>query len=180
MISPSDGIVLLVVDMQNGFLGSKSHHVVAPVLNLVQQCAVLGIPTVFTRFHNEPGSLYEQLIGWTRLRSAPETEIASDLVPFATTVIDKTIYSSFTPEFSRLAADNKWTTIAICGVATDGCVLKTAVDAFEHDLVPLVVADACASHAGQEVHDAGLMLISRFIGKQQIIDGDEFLNKVRL
>ncbi len=52
---------------------------------------------------------------------------------------------------------------------TDICVLKTAVDAFERDLSPWVLKDACASHAGPEAHDAGLLITERFIGANQII-----------
>jgi nicotinamidase-related amidase len=48
-------------------------------------------------------------------------------------------------------------------------VLKTAVDAFERDLTPWIVQDACASHAGPEPHNAGLLVARRFIGRSQII-----------
>ena len=51
------------------------------------------------------------------------------------------------------------------GLKRDKC---SAVDAFESDIEPIVVHDACASHAGQAAHDAGLFVLSRFIGKNQI------------
>ena len=47
--------------------------------------------------------------------------------------------------------------------------LKTAVDAFERDLTPWVVADACASHSGHETHNAGLLATRTFIGAGQVI-----------
>jgi nicotinamidase-related amidase len=171
-------IVLLVVDMQNGFLGRRSQHVLPTVIELVSQFKQRGLPVVFTRFHNEPDSPYERLIGWTRLRTAPETDLDEGLVPYATNVVDKSIYTAFTPSFISMVEAHRWHTIVICGVATDGCVLKTAVDAFERDLVPLVVSDACGSHAGDEVHNAGLMLIGRFIGKQQILDTRTLLKEI--
>jgi len=46
--------------------------------------------------------------------------------------------------------------------------LKSAVDAFERDIEPVVITDACASHAGGAVHEAGLLLLGRFIGKDQL------------
>jgi nicotinamidase-related amidase len=170
--------VLLVVDMQNGFLGQKSQHVIPNVVRLVEELKKRAIPVVFTRFHNEPGSQYERLIGWTRLRSSPEVDITSELTPFADVVIDKSVYTSFVPEFARLVSENNWSTIIICGVATDGCVLKTATDAFEQGLTPIVVEDACASHAGEEVHRAGLLLTSRFIGKGQIVNTSALLERI--
>lgn len=48
-------------------------------------------------------------------------------------------------------------------------VLKTAVDTFERSLTPWVLADACASHVGQETHAAGLLVTRTLIGSSQII-----------
>jgi nicotinamidase-related amidase len=50
-----------------------------------------------------------------------------------------------------------------------GCVLKTAVDAFERDLTPWIIEDASASHAGVAAHEAGLLVARRFIGGRQIV-----------
>ena len=167
--------VLVVIDMQNGFLGSRSNHIIPSVVRLIEECKKRNIPSVFTRFHNSKHSQYEKLIGWTRLRSAPETDLTDELLPFAQTVIDKEIYSSFIPKFNDLVAANHWKTFILCGVATDSCVMKTAVDAFERQLTPLVVSDACTSHAGEEVHMAGLMILGRFIGKDQIVTTNQLL-----
>jgi nicotinamidase-related amidase len=167
--------VLVVIDMQNGFLGSRSEHIIPSVVHLVEECKERRIPSVFTRFHNREGSPYEKLIGWKRLRSAPETDLTAELVPYAQTVIHKEIYSSFVPKFNDLATAHNWNTFILCGVATDSCVMKTAVDAFERQFTPLVVSDACASHAGEEVHRAGLMILSRFIGSDQIVTTDQLL-----
>jgi nicotinamidase-related amidase len=162
--------VLVVVDMQNGFLNEKSRHVIPNVVRVVQEFETRQIPVIFTRFHNEPGSPYERLIGWERLRTSPETDLTEEMRPHAKTVIDKNFYSVFTSEFKQRVKKAGWSNIVLCGVATDGCVLKTAIDSFERGLTPFVVKDACASHAGEEVHQAGLLLLSRFIGKGQILE----------
>jgi nicotinamidase-related amidase len=174
----AENVMLLVVDMQNGFLGEKSRHITPSVVSLVEAFRSRGLPIVFTRFHNKPQSQYERLIGWSRLRTSPEIDLTPQLDQVADSVIDKTTYSAFTPEFSDMIAKQRWQTIAICGVATDGCVLKTAVDAFERDLIPIVVHDACASHAGQDIHEAGLTLLRRFIGKNQIVDTHTLLSRI--
>ncbi|WP_244178790.1 isochorismatase family protein [Streptomyces rubellomurinus] len=87
----------------------------------------------------------------------------------ATAVLDKTIYSLFTDEGADLVRRHGGTDLYICGIATESCVLKTAVDAFERDLTPWLLEDAVASHAGQAAHDAGILVASRFIGPGQII-----------
>jgi len=42
------------------------------------------------------------------------------------------------------------------------------VDAFERNLTPWIVADAYASHTGAEFHQAGLLILRKFIGPRQI------------
>lgn len=168
-------MVLVVVDMQNGFLGSRSAYIIKPVLRVIKEMKARNIPVVFTRFHNSPGSVYERLIGWKRLRSEGEISIHPELAPHASVVIDKEGYTALTPDFRVMVNKNAWTTLIICGVASDGCVLKTAVDAFEAGLTPIVLKDACASHAGEEVHNAGMLLMQRFIGKKQVLSTTEIL-----
>ena len=161
--------VLVVIDMQNGFLGEKSQHVIDSVVRLIEESQKRSIPVVITRFHNREGSPYETLIGWRRLRSDTETDLTNELQNTPGTIIDKDFYSAFTVEFEKLLNENEWKTLILCGVATESCVMKTAVDAFERNLTPVVISDACASHAGVDVHDAGLMILGRFIGKDQLV-----------
>ncbi|CAL9677625.1 Peroxyureidoacrylate_ureidoacrylate amidohydrolase RutB (plasmid) [Actinosynnema sp. ALI-1.44] len=168
--------VLLVVDMQNGFVNDGSRHVVPVITDLVHRWQGLGGDVLFTRFLNAKGSNYERLIGWTAMRgdgSPADIDLVDDLKPFAARafVLDKPIYSVFTEEGTRLFAEQGWTNLVICGIATESCVLTTAVSAFEKGLVPYVVADACASHArrSSEAHAAGLVCIGRNVGRKQLI-----------
>ena len=56
----------------------------------------------------------------------------------------------------------------VCGVDTDQCVLMTATDLLQHDIVPIVLEDLCASAAGPQYHQAGLFLLRRLIGNEQV------------
>ncbi|MFI6153741.1 hypothetical protein ACIBCA_13695 [Kitasatospora sp. NPDC051170] len=89
--------VLVVVDLQNGFIRDSSRPLIPVVAALVDQWQRHGKDVVFTRYVNYPGS------------------------------------------------------------------------PFERDLTPWLIEDASASHAGQEAHEAGLLVASRFIGRGQII-----------
>ena len=96
----------------------------------------------------------------------PPVVSVAELKPYAgphTPIIDKYIYTLFTPEGTRLVAERGWTDLYVCGIDTDICVLKTAVDAFEQNLTPWILKDACASHSGPEAHTAGLFIAERFI-----------------
>jgi nicotinamidase-related amidase len=165
--------VLVVVDVQNGFVTENSERVVPVIKAFVSRWQAHGGDTVFTRYHNYPNSPYERLIKWTALQCAPETEIADELKPLAshaTAVVDKDIYTLFNDDGAALVKERGWTDLYICGIDTNSCVLKTAVDAFERNLTPWILADACASHSGPEVHAAGLLVAAKFIGPRQIIE----------
>lgn len=166
--------LLLVIDVQNGFVNARSAGVVEPLRLFVSRWLSLHRPAVFTRFINPPGSQWERLLHWTRLRESPETDLhpsVASLVEMSdyAHVVDKYSYSSLNEEVHALIEKRQPNRLLICGIATDGCVLKTAVDAFEEGFIPLVLSDLCASHAGNEVHEAGLLLLRRFIGHDQVI-----------
>lgn len=165
--------VLVVVDVQNGFIREASRHVVPIIADLVDRWQESGGDVVFTRYLNYVGSPFERLIKWSALMDSPQIDIVPELQPYAekaTAVIDKTTYSLFADAAgSALVGERGWKDIYVCGIATESCVLKTAVDAFEIDLTPWLIEDASASHAGSAVHDAGILVTRRFIGEGQII-----------
>ena len=165
--------VLVVVDAQNGFITEHSQPVIPVIADLVRRWQAANGDVVFSRYLNYPGSPFERLIGWTEMSNhGPETEIVTELATYVgphTPVVDKYIYTLFTPEGTHLVEERGWTDLYICGIDTDICVLKTAADAFEHNLTPWILKDACASHAGPKAHAAGLFIASRFIGPNQII-----------
>jgi nicotinamidase-related amidase len=167
----ADRPVLVVTDMQNGFVREQSAYVVPVIVELVRRWQQAGGDTLFTRYLNYPGSPFERFFGWRRLQSAPETDIVPELLPYLDygVMLDKTIYSPFTPEGEELFKRHGWTKVYFCGIATESCVLKGAVDAFERNLTPYLISDASASHAGPEAHAAGLLVARRFIGPGQVI-----------
>ena len=162
--------LLLVVDVQNGFVNEHTRHVIEPVNGLIHAFADRGAPVAFTRFVNVKGGGHERWIGWRRFMEEPENALHDALETDDHPVFVKHGYTAFTPEFEGYIDGLGIERLVICGIATDGCVLKTAVDAFERNIEPVVVTDACASHAGEAVHEAGLLLLGRFIGKGQLKD----------
>lgn len=165
--------VLVVVDVQYGFIREASAHVVPIIVDLVDRWQKAGGAVVFTRYVNYPGSPFERLVRWSECMTSPQIDIVDELRPYAekATVIDKKGYGLFAdPAGAALVADQHWRDIYVCGIATESCVLATALGAFEADLTPWVIEDASASHAGQHVHEAGILVTQRFIGERQIIN----------
>lgn len=160
--------LLLVIDLQNGFVTTKTEHILPGIKRLVDSFVAQQRPVAFTRFINRPEGAHVKWMGWSRFMAEPENSLVNGLCPPSATIFDKYTYTAFTDEFKTFLQERTINQLLLCGIATDGCVLKTAVDAFEQNIRPVVVQDACASHAGQDLHAAGLLLISRFIGKRQI------------
>jgi nicotinamidase-related amidase len=57
----------------------------------------------------------------------------------------------------------------ICGLDTEGCVLKSAVDLFEIGITPRVLSNYCASSGGHDYNEAGIKILKRLIGEKQVI-----------
>ena len=179
-----DGITrpaLVVVDVQNGFVNDRSRHAVPAIADLVGKWEALGLPVVFTRYLNEPGSPYVQYFGWSRFMDSPDVDLVPELTEAASrhAVVDKTGYSLFSEDGSRLVEKEGWRDLYFCGIATESCVLKSAIDAFERGYGPWIVTDASASDAGPAVHDAGLVVARRTIGPRQLVTADALLLSVR-
>ena len=172
---------LLVVDVQCGFVNQHSRGVLPAVIHLVERWKAAGAPVVLTRFHNEPGSPYETITGWTKLRTPEEQALVAGLarhVDDAVTVMDKTQSSLFTPEGAQLIRDAGWSDLVFAGIDTDACVYDSAVDAYQSGYRPWIVTDACASTGGSRYHDAGLLLAARNIGAAQLVTSESVLSRL--
>ncbi|MEU7822924.1 isochorismatase family cysteine hydrolase [Catellatospora sp. NPDC049133] len=164
--------VLVVVDVQNGFVHPQSAHAVPVVLDLVQRWEAAGGDMVFTRFINQPDSLFVRLFDWPQLMTSPQIDLIDDLVePAARSrgIIDKPAYTPFTEAGVDLFTKGGWTDMFVCGLTTESCVLATALDAFQHGIVPWVVTDATATHAGPAAFESGLLVTRRFVGPRQLV-----------
>ncbi|MFJ8053994.1 isochorismatase family cysteine hydrolase [Streptomyces luteogriseus] len=166
----------MVVDVQRGFVNRHSMHAVPAVVRLVEGWTAVGMPVVFSRFQNVPGSPYERISDWTHLRTSEEQALIDELEPYAryaTGIIDKSVSSALTADLQRLVAERGWTDLVLCGIDTDSCVYDTAVAVYHRGLRPWIVTDACASTGGAEFHEAALLLARRNIGTSQLLTVDE-------
>ncbi|MER5696098.1 isochorismatase family cysteine hydrolase [Streptomyces mirabilis] len=173
--------MLIVIDVQQGFVNRHSSGALPAIARLVQGWRAVGAPVVLTRFHNEPGSPYEKITGWTRLRAPEEQALAVELAPHVNTaaaVIDKAQSSIFTPEGAQLIRDAGWSDLVLCGIDTDACVYDSAIAAYQAGYRPWIVTDACASSGGSKYHDAALLLAARNLGSDQLVTSDTVLTRI--
>lgn len=158
---------LIIIDVQNGFITDDTRHIPARVEELQAEFEHVFV----TRFSNPPESPYRRLMDWQDFTPGSDAVNLAFLPRADVTVLDKTVYSAVTGDllhkFEHLGVD----TVHLCGIATDNCILKTAADFFEAGVRPIVIAQACASHGGQEAHEAGLKVLKRLIGEGQVAEG---------
>jgi nicotinamidase/pyrazinamidase len=157
-LTPADA--LIIVDLQNDFLPGGSlgvpqgDEVVAPIQQLIDLYQAHGLPIYASRDWHPAGhcSFTDQGGPWpihciagshgAAFSSAIDLEQFSTVISKATT-IEKDAYSAFNctglGEQMRARGIQR---VAVCGLATDYCVLNTAKDALAEGFATLLVLDA--------------------------------------
>lgn len=175
--------VLVVIDVQTGFVTAHSKHVVEPIIAAAQAWVHHGRHVVLTRFLNPEAIQWERLMHWTRMRSAPDTDLVDGLValhrahPDLVHVVDKRSYSAVYEVPVSMTTYLGAGELALCGIDTDACVLATAIDVFSDDHTPFVLEDLCSSSGGQVFHEAGMLLLRRLLGPDQVVSSNTYLER---
>ncbi|MEU4576138.1 isochorismatase family protein [Nonomuraea sp. NPDC023979] len=159
--------VLLIHDMQHYFLrpyqpDAEPHaDLMANLLAIRQRCTELSIPIIYTA---QPGSqlpaergLLTQLWGPGLTDVETDTAIPAPLAPAGgDIVVAKHRYSAFirSPLATMLATAGR-DQLLIGGVYAHIGIQATAVDAFSHDIQPIVLGDAVAAFSADS-HQASL------------------------
>lgn len=114
--------ILLAVDLQNGFLITPECEAVVP--KVVEHASQFH-QVWATRFFNRNANFSRQL-SWNEMVSGQETELSTTLSPVVSKTFDKPSYSPVSPALLQALQSDAITTVAVCGVDTDACVMATA------------------------------------------------------
>ena len=191
LLSQRKGI-LLAVDLQNGFLITPECEAVVPkVVNNASKFHQVWA----TRFFNRNPNFSHQL-NWNDMVFGQETELSKTLIPLVSKTFDKPSYSPISPSLLHISRflfsyahapssfvmssallqalqNNAITTVAVCGVDTDACVMATSLGLFDAGFETFVVSDGCASSGGQEYHEAAIKILKLNIGQKYVISFSE-------
>jgi nicotinamidase-related amidase len=161
---------LLVVDVQRCFLNGFTQHIPARIARLIARGE--HDPILFTRFVNAPGGPYRRFLDWHGCAGEPDTSLAAELDDHvhAGLVFTKPGYAGISDELATHLRERGYEQIVLAGIDTDMCVLKVALDVFDLGIRPIVLVDCCASTAGLQSHLAGLAVLARNIGADQLRD----------
>lgn len=144
-------VALLIIDVQKAAVTRKD---VAEKIEKLQH----NYEQVFvSKFVNEKSPLLK-ILDW----SGYDDESLAFAPKDNAIVFTKTGYSSYVSQL------DEFDEIHLCGFDTDACVYKTALDLVEKGIRPVILQQYCYS-ANQQMHEMGLKLIERNIGKHNII-----------
>ena len=186
-INPSDAC-FLSIDVQNSFvdekgaiyLGPAGRKIIPNINRLAKECRELSIPVIWVRTENTPynaglcwecvpeeGGRYtgcvgvdEEMLIWPGTRGAqfaPELDIRPEDIQAL-----KIRYSAFIPGSSNIPAilqSLRRKTIIMTGVASNVCVLASAMDAMMLDYRVIVVRDG-SSTLSEAAHNQTMDLLS--------------------
>lgn len=148
-LAPDDALV--IIDMQHIFASTQSQWHVPGYADAANQVARLrrhfSGPAIWTRFVRDPqetGSWQAYYQRWSQCRLA-EDDPAWDItltVPADDPVITLPTFSKWGADLQAMTQNHR--RLVMCGVATDCCVLATALGAVDAGHHVTLVTDACA------------------------------------
>lgn len=162
--------VLVVIDLQEGFINDNTIKVVNNIQYLLY--SEIYDAVIATKFTNMPGSSFDSFLGWTGMMEEEEKALLPFVEEHADIIVSKCSYScvkntNFIQSLVALCGGLP-DEVTLVGVDTDACVLATAIDLFEMGIRPIIIEDCVGSSGGDECHRAGMLLLKRSIGKEQI------------
>ena len=129
---------LLVIDMQNGFIGGKNNkNLIDKINNLIANDKYENI--IFTKYLNDrkKNSLYQDKIRWTGLTTKEEQEIVVN-IPKNSIVFKKYGYGLMQKDIKFLKSLNLGE-IDICGVKAEACVYAISLQLWDVGIYPNIL-----------------------------------------
>jgi len=157
--------LLLVIDVQKDFVNDNTKDCVSKIESLVNSNKFDMV--AFTKYINDEESIFYRNLNYKGCLTDDGRKIVVDTRN--NKVFEKRVYTAVNEELKKYLLDNNIDNVYLCGIDTDDCVLKTALDLFENDINVFVLKDYCMSHSGKIFHDNAILMLEKLIGKNSII-----------
>lgn len=155
--------LLLVIDLQNEFINDNTRYLIKEIDKLIDSKKYDDV--LFTRFIND--SRWDNILEWDGCKDKKSIEIPISTRNYK--VVDKSIYTSLNDEVRDYIRNNNIDIIYLCGISTDCCVLKTALDMFEEGYNVKVLKDYSMCTVGINTHLSMIDMLKRNIGYNNVI-----------
>ena len=158
--------VLLIVDMQKGFINKKVYSdLLIKINDLIKRNSYDYY--IFTKFINKNNSLYVSKLNWKNLMSEESQKICV-AIPNNSLVIEKFGYGLNEQQIQKIkdivSSDNQ---IDICGLQTDACVYAISLQLFDNNIFPNILINYTATSTN--IENVKSILIHQF-GKVDDMD----------
>jgi len=180
---------IIIVDMvkdnfreEDQFSITREAQPIIPRINhLLQQGRQLDIPIIFACDSFLPDDfIFKGKMNPHSLRGTEGSEVTDHLkVGEGDVILPKRRFSAFfKTDLDQTLRTWHCDTVAVGGIATNVCVLMTAMDALCHDFKSILLEDCCAAHK-REVHETTVENYRKFALDPlfRIMTSDEFLHE---
>lgn len=173
-------VSLAVIDLQQVFADPTSpwaapgfSQIIGPVTRLVE---AFGDRTVFTRFvapGTPQGSWTEYYEQWPFARQSPDAPLYALVDPFAgRPTVDEPTFGKWTPAVRAALGDPG--VLILAGVATDCCVISTALAAADAGVAVKIAADGCAG-ADDGAQQRALELMASYAPLIEVLSTEDII-----
>ena len=132
--------LLLVIDVQNGFINEQSSWLPAKLAEYIKSSNYTDV--FATKFVNNTESSCYKFLNWSGCMTAQECAICSELDGLYSRVFTKSTYTCVTDEL--LSVISNYDEIHLVGISTTCCVVATAYDLFDRGYNIKVIPELCS------------------------------------
>ena len=157
--------LLLVIDLEKAFINDNTKYIIDRIESLIKTNKFEDI--VFTKFINYNNSIYTKKLNYYDCIDEDSNKLVINTSNHK--VINKETYTALNDELKKYIKENNIDKIYLCGIDTECCILKTALDLFENEYDVYVLKDYCACTHGIKRHNNAIDILKRNIGKDSII-----------
>jgi len=158
--------LLLIIGMQKGFRYAGSEALLPNLLKLKKS---FKGKIVFSKFVNDKDSLFEKQLNWTEFQNEEDKKLFSELRASNNIEFEHNGYTVINEALLQFIKENKIIKVYLCGIYTDVCITKTAMDLFDKGIETFVIEDAYNSLHGKSIHDSAIESLRHILGKKQIL-----------
>ncbi|PJB17177.1 isochorismatase [Candidatus Falkowbacteria bacterium CG_4_9_14_3_um_filter_38_19] len=158
--------LLLIIGMQKGFRYAESEALLPNLLKLKKS---FKGKIVFSKFVNDKDSLFEKQLNWTEFQNEEDKKLFSELRASNNIEFEHNGYTVINEALLQFIKENKIIKVYLCGIYTDVCITKTAMDLFDKGIETFVIEDAYNSLHGKSIHDSAIESLRHILGKKQIL-----------
>ena len=135
--------VLIIIDMQNGFLTNYQYEGLKEKINDLISSNNYD-KHIYTKFVNKNNSMYEKWIGWNGLKDVDSQQIAVS-IPYNSIILNKTTYG-LSQEQIEIIKGLGVEEVDICGLQSDACVYAISLQLWDNGIFPNILTNYVRTH----------------------------------